>query len=105
MATRHDRLALNQAAFRIANERRSAWPERQDERRGGSSTYFCECSRTDCRDMLRLQPDEYESVRAESRRFVIAPGHEYTEVERVIDDRGRFAVVEKFEEVAPLVES
>jgi hypothetical protein len=67
--------------------------------------YFCECSRTDCRAILRLSSDEYEAVRADSRRFAIAPGHEYAEVERVVDDQGRYAVVEKFEEVAPVVEA
>src|SRR4051794_23780508 len=77
MTTRKERLALNQAAFRIANERMSEWPERREERRStGSSTYFCECSRTDCRAILRLTSDEYEAVRAASRRFAIAPGHE-----------------------------
>jgi hypothetical protein len=106
MTTRKERLALNQAGFRIANERMSEWPERRQERRStGASTYFCECSRTDCRAILRLTSDEYEAVRADSRRFAIAPGHEYAEVERVVDDHGRYAVVEKFEAVAPVVEA
>ena len=99
------RLALNQAMFRIVNERVSAWPERRATERTVTSSFYCECSRTSCRDRLNLSLDEYEAVRGDSRRFLIAPGHEYTEVERVVEDRGRYAVVEKIEEVADLVEA
>lgn len=105
MTTRKERLALNQALFRIANERISAWPERRATDPAALASYYCECSRTECRDGLSLTVEEYEAVRADSRRFAVAPGHEYTEVECVVDDHGRYAVVEKFKEVAPVVEA
>jgi hypothetical protein len=105
MPTRQERLALNQAMFRIANERLSAWPERQGHDPAEPAAYYCECSRTECRDRLWLTHDEYEAVRTDSRRFAIVPGHEYTEVERVVAERRGHAVVEKYAAVAGVVEA
>jgi hypothetical protein len=104
MTTRAERLALNQAMFRVASERISAWPERRRQP-CEPSTYYCECARTHCCERLSLTSTEYEGVRAESWRFAIAPGHEDTDVECVVDDHRRFAVVEKFKEVAQLVDA
>ncbi len=39
--------------------------------------------------------DEYEEVRADPRRFAVAPDHVETQIERVVEDEGRFLVVEK----------
>jgi hypothetical protein len=101
-----ERLALNQALFRAANERMSAWWENRQSEPGEPVTYYCECSRTGCRERLSLRPDEYEAVRVDSsRHFVVALGHEYTEFEHVISQRPDYAVVEKFEEVAAVVEA
>jgi hypothetical protein len=105
MEAREKRLALNQAMFRIANERVSAWPEHRPPEPSDPASYYCECSRTDCRDRLDLTLEEYDAVRGDSRHFLIAPGHEYTEVESVVEDHGRYVVVEKIDEVAPLVEA
>jgi hypothetical protein len=38
---------------------------------------------------------EYESIRSSPVRFPIAPGHEVADVERVVVQNERYAVVEK----------
>jgi hypothetical protein len=105
MSDRRERLALNEAAFRVANERMTAWPERAEARPGERLTFFCECAETSCKRHLSLTPGEYESVRANSRHFAIVPGHEYPEAERVIELHDRYAVIEKAEDVTSLVEA
>ncbi len=39
---------------------------------------------------------EYEQVRSDGACFVVLPGHDLPEVERVVERNGRFLVVEKF---------
>jgi hypothetical protein len=36
-------------------------------------------------------------VRADGATFMLAPGHEHDDIERVIEKRGRFWVVEKMQ--------
>jgi hypothetical protein len=38
----------------------------------------------------------YTAVRSEPTRFIVAPGHENLELERVVERHDRFFVVEKF---------
>jgi hypothetical protein len=88
-----ERAAENESIFRDANER-------VEERLGeltleeGRSPFLCECEDLHCREMVRLSREEYEAVRSRPNRFVIAPGHPYTEA-RVVSDRERFLVIEK----------
>jgi hypothetical protein len=62
--------------------------------------YVCECSDRGCTSIITLSHDEYESVRAESTHFAIAIDHENPEVDRVVSENERFAVVDKFLEAA-----
>jgi hypothetical protein len=39
---------------------------------------------------------EYESVRADPLRFVIALNHESPEIDRIVEENERFATVDKF---------
>jgi hypothetical protein len=94
VATRSERRAAeNEAIFRDANERIE---KRLSELtlEGGRAPFLCECEDMGCREMLRLTPAEYESVRADPRHFVIAPGHP-TEHGRIVERTDRFAVIEK----------
>jgi hypothetical protein len=46
-------------------------------------------------DAVRLSPAEYADVRAHPTRFFVVPGHEREELDRVVEQNARFAVVEK----------
>jgi hypothetical protein len=100
---RERRLALNEAAFRVANERMRNWPERRA--REGPERFYCECARESCHEQVLLESSEYERVRANSHRFVIVPGHEIPDVERVVERTDRYAVIEKHEGVHGLTET
>jgi hypothetical protein len=99
---RERRLALNEAAFRVANERIRNWPERRGHE--GPERYYCECARASCHEHVLMRSSEYEHVRADSHRFVIVPGHETPDVERVVEQTDRYAVVEKGSEVHRITE-
>ena len=103
MATpREERLADNEAMFRIANERMAGWSE--NEIAGAEKEIcFCECADDDCREKISLSKAEYESVRANSRHFLIAKGHEVPDVETVVEDHEEWTVIEKNPEVTSTV--
>ena len=105
MATeRAERIALNEAMFRTANERAAAWEERQGHEEE-AELYYCECASLECRDKVSLTGVEYEGVRQDSAHFFIARGHEVTDVETVIEEHGNWVVVRKNPEVQGLVEA
>jgi hypothetical protein len=95
------RAAANESVFREVNER----VEELAEGFFGEVEFVCECSRLDCTERLAVPVEVYEAVRASGRRFIVAKGHEQTNVERVVDDRGSWLVVEKTGEAAEAAEA
>ena len=55
----------------------------------------CECADTSCAESLEITEAEYEAVRADGTRFVVVPGHELPDFERVVQANDRFLVVQK----------
>ena len=98
------RIASNEVRFREINETLASGLRRLPTR-PESPSFICECGNRDCSEMVSVSLDEYASVRADARHFLLVPGHELPEFERVIGDDVRYAVVEKFEETVPIVEA
>jgi len=93
IVVRQQRAARNQAIFREVNERLE---ELGDSVNGDDYHRFvCECATVECVLPVELTIDEYESVRREGSTFVVAVGHVYPDVERVVLEGNRFTVVEK----------
>jgi hypothetical protein len=59
----------------------------------GVSLFVCECSDRGCAEALEIATAEYERIRADGSRFVVFPGHEQPQSERVVERSGRFVVV------------
>ena len=57
--------------------------------------FVCECSSVECVERVTLTLRQYEQVRAEGTRFVLAPGHANPEVELVVHRTADHQVVEK----------
>jgi hypothetical protein len=94
-----DRIALNQFAFRKANETIA-------QRAGDAAAEFlCECGRQDCAAKVVLAVADYEAVRAYPRRFVCAPGHVTPAIESVIEEDEAHLVVEKGGRAGELAEA
>ena len=89
-----ERLARNEAFFRDLNERINevAGTLGADDHR---YEFICECSDSHCTERLALSRAEYEQVRTDATRFVLARGHETVEVERVVESSDGHVVIEK----------
>lgn len=86
--------AANESTFREMNE----WAADANDSRasdGGVHTYLCECSDERCSAPIGLTYIEYEAVRSLPVRFAIAVNHENPELDSVVAEHSRFAVVEK----------
>lgn len=100
MSSPHDdlpqiRLARNQVLFRAINERVEAVTRSFGVQ--NTISLVCECSHTDCATQIELRRDEYERIREHGARFLVVSGHELLEVERVVEEKGGWLVVEKIE--------
>jgi hypothetical protein len=97
-----ERLAKNEALFRVVNERLDEvgdaipWSKTTD--------YLCECSAAACIEIVELTNDEYERARSHPTRFVLVPGHQRPELERVVEEHERFLLVEKTAAVDEIIE-
>ena len=85
--------ARNPVLFREVNEHIAELSH--DGRETSVSLFICECSSEACAEALEITAAEYERVRTDGARFVVLPGHQLPDVERVIAGSGRFLVVEK----------
>jgi hypothetical protein len=101
---REERLARNEALFRDVNERVRAIAAQHGGGEPHVYQFFCECSNVDCTFQLDVTLAEYEGVRTESNRFLVAPDHWLPEIETVVDRRDGWWVVEKHGEAARLAE-
>lgn len=60
-----------------------------------TAPFFCECSNIQCHDRIELPPKEYERIHKHPKHFVVVGGHEVPAVERVVDHRDGYNIVEK----------
>jgi hypothetical protein len=92
MTTEINRIARTESLFRDVNERIAETAERFGSE---DAVFVCECADARCDERLTAQLDEYEQVRGDGVRFLVAPGHEAPDYERVLYRHSDFQVVEK----------
>ena len=87
--------ARNEVRFRDQNE----WIDGASRSFGVAelTAFVCECGDGDCTNPIELTKPEYESVRSESTHFAIALDHENPEMESVVVESPRYAVVQKID--------
>jgi hypothetical protein len=90
------RVGLNESIFREVNEQIGSL-NRGFDTQTPTMTVICECASGDCTERLEILVADYEKVRADSRHFVVVPGHELPEFETIVDHNDRYDVVEKHE--------
>jgi hypothetical protein len=88
------RAGVNEALFREVNEQIRSLEDELGET-GGTITVICECADTACTERLELRASDYERVRSDASLYVIAGGHELSDVERVVGRRDGWEVVRK----------
>jgi hypothetical protein len=103
MSEQGRRRAQNEAKFRTLNEEIKRLEG--DQGSGGRVVdLVCECSSTACMKVVPVPRDEYETVRACSTWFLVAPGHEDLGIEGVVARHEQYVVVEKHGEAAAVAE-
>lgn len=99
-----ERVANNDATFRLANERVKAAAERFEmtER----VPFLCECAEEECTEVVQLSLAEYEAIRAHPRHFLNVPGHEVAAGphKEVVERNSSYFVVEKIGAAGEAVE-
>jgi hypothetical protein len=98
------RLAANEARFRAINDRVERDLERIVYSPDELLPFVCECARRTCSATLELSRADYERVRADSILFAVAPGHELTDIEDVVERYERYFVIRKHPETWDVVE-
>jgi hypothetical protein len=100
---REVRAARNQSLFRLVNERMR---ELNEAFSAVADTFAiaCECADTMCIATLEIARDAYLGVRKEPRRFLVAAGHIYPDVEIVVSEHDSYVVVEKLGAAGVLAE-
>jgi hypothetical protein len=88
-----DRIGQNESVFREINERieLGQWPGEPD----APVAFRCECASLGCNLLIEVRLRDYERVRADPRRFIVASGHELPGVETVVEQAAGYVVVEK----------
>ena len=90
MAESLERRARNQALFREVNEQILKLAGHD-----GTTEFVCECSNTDCIDVIEVSNSDYEHIRDHPTWFVIKPDHDVPQIERIISRDDGYMVVEK----------
>jgi hypothetical protein len=90
-------IAENERLLREANDEieRDAREDPGLRREDVEIEFFCACGRPECDAKLLLTLAEYDAAHAEPDHFIVAPGHENPELERVVEEHATYLVVEK----------
>jgi hypothetical protein len=99
---REERVSRNEVLFREVNERIEETQSGQGV--AGYHDFLCECGDKSCIEEVPLTLVEYEQIRSEPTQFVVLPGHEVPDIERIVVKGLRFSVVRKQEEAAVFAE-
>jgi hypothetical protein len=102
---REERVARNEAMFRAVNREL----EQATREAGGDSEdrleILCECGQEGCGEMLALKISEYDESHGQRDRFVVTPGHEDPDLERVVARKEHYLIVDKFGEAEKIAEA
>jgi hypothetical protein len=90
-----ERAGRNEALFREVNENIAKLDERLGVDESAPLPVICECARPDCTTQLEISRDEYAQVRRHPDWFIVAPGHEQTSLEHVVESHHDYVIVEK----------
>ena len=96
MDARAERIGRNEAIFRSVNESimglESGWDAASE-----LAQFVCECGDETCRERIQMSLEEYAAVRTDAAQFVLVRGHQAPDVETVVAETDRYAVVRKRE--------
>ena len=90
--------------YRSVNREIEQTSERLGEGPEARIEVLCECGKDPCSATIELTIAEYDEAHRERDRFVVVPGHEDEQIERVVTRTERYRVVDKFGEAEEVAE-
>jgi hypothetical protein len=98
LSNQSERVGVNEALFREVNDR----IDQLHDELGGATSFeiVCECGDSSCIERFTITNRDYEALRRDARRFAVVPGHERPEIERTVERRTGYFVVEKTDPAA-----
>jgi hypothetical protein len=99
MRTEELRIAKTESSFRDVNERIVETAQRFG---ANEAELVCECADPACGERIAAPLQDYEETRANGSHFLVSPGHEDAEHERVVETRPGFRIVAKLRGVGAL---
>lgn len=91
-------VVLRQTLFRAVNERIEGVGEQLDLTDSDQIAIVCECGNARCAELIDLSQADYEHVRRHPTHFFVKLGHDLPDVERIVESKDGFLIVEKFGE-------
>ena len=93
---RKKRMIENEVIFRTVNKGVQEFIEGEPEYSDNDKIkFYCECSKPDCLERINLTSKEYKEYHNDKKHFVILVGHEFPEIEKVIEKYSNYQIVEK----------
>jgi hypothetical protein len=102
---RPDRVARNEAMYRAVNREIERASEQTGRAGDDQLEVLCECGEDGCSSTLALTITEYDQTHRQRDRFVVAPGHEDPQIERIVTRTEHYLVVDKFGEAESVAEA
>lgn len=89
----------NEAMFRQANEKvqkklKKMLPE--DEYASLELYFYCECADETCAERIVMTPERYQVLHKKRDYFIIRPGHQRSQIERLVNKLSDYYTVQKF---------
>jgi hypothetical protein len=97
-----DRAAHNEEVFRTINERIEEGAALHDVDQ--PLPFHCECATEGCVTTIELSPGEYDRIASHLEWFVVAVGHERSNIESIVERHPSYLVVEKTGEARAEIE-
>src|SRR4029450_5190817 len=96
-------MAKNEAASRETNEETER--AHQTDAPGRRIQSSCDVALKDCARVISITMDEYRQVRIDPRQFAVVAEHFIGDIERIVYENDRFAVVAKVERMPAYVDT
>ncbi len=94
--SRNERLIENEVIFRDVNESVQEYIEiNTNLPLTRAYEFYCECSRPDCLERIKLTIGKYKELHKKKTQFIICKGHEFKEIEQVVERHLGYEVVQK----------
>lgn len=99
----------NEVVFRKANERaQKSLKQVQDDAKTNSDDslafndndiklhFYCECADENCKSRIVMIPKKYQQLHSNKKAFIVLPGHEVSEIEKVLKKQSSYNLIEKY---------